>query len=172
LDLGRWVEQELSLRVNIPLIFHHPPAFRPLSLMFGEKSSGACACGIQGIIGVLPDGSYALCGIGGYIPELVFGHAARDRLADVWRDNAVLRDIREGCPDKLTGICSECLVRNYCLGFCLAQNYYRSRDLWAPYWFCQEAEAAGLFPASRKRPNLVKSDQNSKEQQEKLALRA
>jgi hypothetical protein len=26
--------------------------------------------------------------------------------------------------------------------------------LWAPYWFCDQAEAAGLFPASRKNPML------------------
>ena len=36
-----------------------------------------------------------------------------------------------------------------CLGVCLAQNYYQTRDLWRPYWFCQQAEAAGLFPESR-----------------------
>ncbi len=172
LDLGRWVERELSPRVNIPIIFHYPPAFRMLSQLFADNGKGAGTCGIQGIIGVLPDGSYALCGIGGYIPELVFGHAARDPLANVWHDHPVLCDIRAGLPDKLTGICSECLVRSRCLGFCLAQNYYRSRDLWAPYWFCQEADAAGLFPASRKRSNMVKSNQKPGEPQEKLALRA
>jgi radical SAM protein with 4Fe4S-binding SPASM domain len=133
---------------------------------------GSSACGIQGIIGVLPNGSYALCGIGSYIPELVFGHAAKDRLADVWADHPILRDIREGLPDKLTGICSDCLLRSLCRGFCLAQNYYRTQDLWAPYWFCQQAEAAGLFPDSRKRPHMAKNDHISGKPQEKLALHA
>jgi len=32
---------------------------------------------------------------------------------------------------------------------CIAQNYYSKGSLWAPYWFCEQAEAAGLFPASR-----------------------
>jgi hypothetical protein len=36
-----------------------------------------------------------------------------------------------------------------CLGSCVAQNYYRSHDLFAPFWFCELAEAEGLFPASR-----------------------
>ncbi len=157
LDLGRWVERELSPTVDMPLQFHQPPAFRPLSLMFA-KGRGPGTCGIRGIIGVLSDGSYALCGIGGYIPELVFGHAAKDSLRDVWCDHPVLREIRAGLPRRFTGICGDCLVSSRCLGFCLAQNYYRSHDLWAPYWFCQEAESAGLFPASRRRPAMVKND--------------
>ena len=32
LDLGRWVERELIPVVDIPLLFHYPPAFWPLSL--------------------------------------------------------------------------------------------------------------------------------------------
>jgi SynChlorMet cassette radical SAM/SPASM protein ScmF len=150
LELGRWVEQELSPQAEIPILFHHPPAFRPLSLMFAASGNGDGVCGIQGILGVLADGSYALCGIGGNVPELVFGHAARDRLADVWHDHPVLQEIREGLPQRLTGICGECLVRSRCLGFCLAQNYYHAHDLWAPYWFCEQAAAAGLFPAERR----------------------
>jgi SynChlorMet cassette radical SAM/SPASM protein ScmF len=151
LDLGRWVEQHLRPSVDIPLIFHYPPAFQPLSLLFAENSGGIRTCGIQNIIGVLADGSYALCGIGGNVPELVFGHSARDRLADVWHNHPVLQNIREGLPKRLTGICGDCLVRSLCLGFCLAQNFYVAHDLWAPYWFCEQAEAARLFPATRKR---------------------
>ncbi|MEJ2070021.1 MAG: SynChlorMet cassette radical SAM/SPASM protein ScmF, partial [Syntrophobacterales bacterium] len=153
IELGHWVEQELSKEVEISLIFHYPPAFRQLSLLF-EGNSNFCSCGIRNIIGVLADGSYALCGIGGNVPELVFGHAARDPLADVWNNHPVLREIREGLPKRLTGICGDCLLRSRCLGACLAQNYYVAGNLWAPYWFCDQAEAAGLFPASRKNPML------------------
>jgi hypothetical protein len=32
---------------------------------------------------------------------------------------------------------------------CVAQNYYRSGGLFASYWFCEPAEAAGLSPESR-----------------------
>jgi SynChlorMet cassette radical SAM/SPASM protein ScmF len=153
IELGHWVEQELSKEVEISLIFHYPPAFRQLSLLF-EGNGNFCSCGIRNIIGVLADGSYALCGIGGNVPELVFGHAARDPLADVWNNHPVLREIREGLPKRLTGICGDCLLRSRCLGACLAQNYYVAGNLWAPYWFCDQAEAAGLFPASRKNPML------------------
>jgi hypothetical protein len=35
------------------------------------------------------------------------------------------------------------------MGACIAQNYYRNGSLWASNWFCEQAEKAGLFPASR-----------------------
>ena len=59
-------------------------AFRPLSKIF---TGPAGRCGIFGIIGVLGDGKYALCGIGETVPELVFGHPETDKLVDVWNDN-------------------------------------------------------------------------------------
>jgi SynChlorMet cassette radical SAM/SPASM protein ScmF len=152
LTLGRWVETKLSQTTKLPIFFSHPLAFRPLSRMF-DAAEGDCAiCGIRGILGVLADGSYALCGIGTNVPGLVFGHALRDRLADVWHQHPVLQELREGLPDRLEGICRQCLLRNICLGFCLAQNYYQANSLWAPFWYCQAAESLGLFPASRKRP--------------------
>ena len=169
IELGRWVEEELIKEVDLFLIFHYPPAFRSLSLLC-EGNGNFCSCGIMNIIGVLADGSYALCGIGGNVPELVFGHAARDRLADVWNNHPVLRDIREGLPKRLTGVCGDCLVRSRCLGFCLAQNYYVDHNLWAPYWFCEQAEAAGLFPASRKSPILREESTCTSENPEKSLL--
>jgi SynChlorMet cassette radical SAM/SPASM protein ScmF len=151
LNLARWVEQELALTINLPLFFAYPPAFSPLKRVISQNRARV-SCGIRSIIGVLANGSYALCGIGSHIPELVFGHASRDSLADVWQTHPVLQEIREGLPQRLGGICRNCLIKAKCLGYCLAQNYYQSRNLWTPYWFCQQAEAAGLFPDSRKRP--------------------
>jgi len=151
-ETGKWVAQELAPAAKIRIIYHQPPAFRPLGAMYGEEGSGCGGCGIKGILGVLADGSYALCGIGASVPEMVFGHAGRDRLADVWRESAVLNEIREGLPRRLEGICGECLMQGACLGSCIAQNYYRSNSLWAPFWFCEEARKANLFPESRVRP--------------------
>jgi SynChlorMet cassette radical SAM/SPASM protein ScmF len=151
LEICHWLEHELAPTLNIPLFYSLPPAFSPLKRVVG-KNGARISCGIRGVIGVLANGSYALCGIGSTIPELVFGHATRDSLAEVWESNPVLQEIREGLPDRLGGICNDCLLKRICLGLCLAQNYYQSRNLWTPYWFCQQAEAAGLFPESRRRP--------------------
>jgi len=159
IGLGRRIENDLARTAKIRLFYSHPVAFRPLGRMFGEN--GDCGvCGIRGVLGVLADGSYALCGIGEHVPELVFGQAGRDGLAEVWGGNPVLRQIREGMPRRLEGVCGECLMKGVCFGSCIAQNYYRSRSLWAPFWFCEEAEKAGLFPGSRKAATDARQERN------------
>lgn len=151
--LGRWVDNDLSPRTALSLIFHQPPAFRGLSRMFGACGDGCHSCGILGILGVLADGSYALCGIGTSVPELIFGHAARDPLREVWLNHPALKEIRSGMPDKLGGVCGRCFLKGICLGSCLAQNYYRQGNIWAPFWYCEEALRQGLFPESRLSPD-------------------
>jgi len=148
-DLGNWVENILSASTKLRLHYSHPLAFRPMGKIFGNNGDGCGVCGILGILGVLADGSYALCGIGETVPELVFGHASIDRLEEVWDNTPVLRELRAGLPQRFGGICGECLMRNICLGSCVAQNYYRSKNIWAPFWFCEEAHKRGLFPRSR-----------------------
>lgn len=150
--LGRWVETVLCKTTELPLFYGHPAAFRPLGKILGEKGDGCAVCGILGIIGILADGSYALCGIGQTVPQLVFGHAARDRLEEVWRNSAVLREIRDGLPRRLAGICGRCIMIDHCLGSCMAQNYYSNGTFWAPYWYCDRAHEEDLFPETRIRP--------------------
>jgi len=146
--LGRRVEYELAANTPLKLFFDFPQAFRTMSRI---ASGEDCAvCGILGILGVIASGHYALCGIGEHVPELVFGLAGQDALAEVWNGHPVLRQLRQGLPARLEGICGRCLMKYRCLGSCVAQNYYRSGNLWAPFWFCEEADKAGLFPASRR----------------------
>ena len=149
LELGRWVENDLSKTTKMRLIFDYPMAFSPFGKIFGSRGDGCGTCGVLGILGVLGDGAYALCGIGETVPEMVFGHAATNRLEEVWKHSPVLTEIREGMPKAFKGICGQCLMRSRCRGSCIAQNYYSNKDLWAPFWFCNEAHAKGLFPASR-----------------------
>jgi len=156
-ELGRWVETTLSFSTKLRIFYSHPMAFRPLGAMFGDKGNGCGLCGITSILGVLADGSYALCGIGESVPELVFGHAAKDRLEDVWQQTPLLDELRGGFASKLEGICADCLLKNICLGSCVAQNYYRSMSLWAPHWYCEEARKAGIFPEERLKPQSVTS---------------
>jgi SynChlorMet cassette radical SAM/SPASM protein ScmF len=151
IELGDWTENTLSPSTPLTVIYSQPPAFRSLGNMFGSKSDGRWICGILSILGVLSNGSYALCGIGETVPELIFGDASKDRLKDVWEKSPVLTELREGMPGHLKGICQECLVKQHCLGNCIAQNYYRSKDIWGAYWFCEDAERSGLFPKTRKK---------------------
>ena len=153
ISLGQWVDEDLSSTTTLPLYFHQPPSFRSLGKMFHAATGNGChSCGILGILGVLADGSYALCGIGVTVPEMIFGHASRNQLKEIWSDSPVLNQIRSGLPKELLGICAECVMKQVCMGSCIAQNYYRNRDLWAPYWYCEEAHRRGLFPKTRLRP--------------------
>jgi SynChlorMet cassette radical SAM/SPASM protein ScmF len=153
-DLGQWVENTLSVSTRLRLYYDHPLAFRSLGKMFGDDGHGCDVCGIQGILGVLADGSYALCGIGEMVSDLVFGTPATDRLEDVWNNTPILMELREGLPERFEGICSDCLMKGICLGSCMAQNYYSSRNIWAPFWYCEEAYRLGLFPETRVRPKV------------------
>jgi len=137
----------LAPTVPIKLFFDYPLAFRPLSRLADGAAAGRC--GILTILGVLAAGEYALCGIGTHVPELTFGMAGQDALEGLWRDAAVLRELRAGMPGRLTGVCAECIMRAQCFGACVAQSYYRTQSLWSPFWFCEQADAIGQFPLSR-----------------------
>ncbi|MBA4379458.1 MAG: SynChlorMet cassette radical SAM/SPASM protein ScmF [Anaerolinea sp.] len=147
IELGWHVEQELAPKTRLKIFFHYPQAFRALHRI--ASGDGCGICGIFGIMGILASGHYALCGIGEQVPDLVFGEVGKDLLEEVWQENAILKALREGLPKRLEGVCSRCLMKQLCLGSCIAQNYYSTGSLWAPYWFCAQAEEAGLFPASR-----------------------
>lgn len=155
IETGKWVENTLSKSTNIDLIYSQPVAFQPLSRIYGDSSCGLC--GIKRIMGVLGTGKYALCGIGETVKEMVFGDAKTDSLEEIWNNNNILNDIRSGLPNKLEGICADCLNKKLCLGSCIASNYYQSQNLFSPFWFCDEAYRNGLFPHTRKKP-LLKAD--------------
>jgi len=148
-NLGQWVENTLSVSTSLHIFYTHPLAFRPLGRMFGNRS-GYGTCDITGILGVLANGSYALCGIGETVPELVFGNATTDHLDDVWNNTPVLLELREGLPYRLEGICGDCLMKGICYGGCIAHTYYKFKELWRPFWYCEEAQRRGVFPSTRK----------------------
>jgi SynChlorMet cassette radical SAM/SPASM protein ScmF len=147
--LGKWVENTLSASTSLRLYYSQPMAFLPLGKIFSDNGGGSSICRILQILGVLSTGSYALCGIGETVPELIFGHSATDQLEDVWNNNPVYLELREGIPNRFEGICSQCLMKGSCLGSCVAQNYYRTHNFWAGNWFCEEAHEQGLFPETR-----------------------
>jgi len=151
-NLGKWVENNLSNSTNLKLLYSHPMAFRPLGKLFSGNGDSCGTCGIFGVLGVLANGSYALCGIGETVPDLVFGHAATDSLEDIWTKTPILLELREGLPNRLEGICGDCLMKGICLGSCVAQNYYSNKNIWAPFWFCEGAYKRGLLPETRVLP--------------------
>jgi SynChlorMet cassette radical SAM/SPASM protein ScmF len=149
LVMDDWISNTLAPQTPVKLFFSLPPAFRSLSQMYGNNSDGCSRCGILNILGVLADGSYALCGIGAHTPDLVFGTALMDELETVWLHHPILKEIRNGIPHRFKGICGNCHMKRACAGSCIAQTYYRTGSLWEPFWICKEAYKKGLFPSSR-----------------------
>lgn len=132
---------------GFPIYLDVPMAFRSIGgIISGNDRS---SCGIKTIVGLLADGSYALCGIGEHVPGMVFGKVGTEKLRDIWERHPVLVQIREGVPNGLKGICSRCMMKSICLGSCVAQNYYRTRDALAAFWFCERAAEEGRFPGNR-----------------------
>jgi SynChlorMet cassette radical SAM/SPASM protein ScmF len=146
LCLQRRVETDIAPNSNIDIFFSVPLAFKSFSSILKGKS---CVCNILNILGVLASGHYALCGIGTSVQDLVFGRVGENRLDRVWKESIVLKSIRSGLPNRLNGICERCMVKEICMGSCIAQNYYDSGNLWAPNWFCDTAARAGIFPGTR-----------------------
>jgi SynChlorMet cassette radical SAM/SPASM protein ScmF len=147
IEIGKMIDNEIRPKSNLQLYYSDPPAFKSLSEIFDKNDCGSC--GIFGIIGVLGSGKYALCGIGETTPEMIFGDVKKDKLADVWNNNAMLNQIRGGLPEKLEGVCGDCIMKTMCMGECIANTYFIHKNLFAPYWFCEQAYKEGLFPESR-----------------------
>ncbi|MCP4639674.1 MAG: SynChlorMet cassette radical SAM/SPASM protein ScmF [bacterium] len=159
IEFGHYVEEELAESCGMRLFYSYPSVFRSMRLVQRERNGKGC--NIKHIIGVLGDGSYALCGIGQVRSGLVFGNAAREPLKDVWENTPLLNDLREGLPERLEGICSDCVMKRHCLGYCIAQNWFSTGNLWAPFWFCKAAFDEGEFPSSRHVPSLTNVSQEA-----------
>jgi SynChlorMet cassette radical SAM/SPASM protein ScmF len=147
IKLGKWIETDLQKRTKLVLHYSWPMAFYGINRLLRKGSSGTC--GIHGILGILPMGQLAMCGIGIEIPELSYGRLGVDRVIDVWKNNSMLDSLRREVPANLEGVCATCIFKKQCLGSCIAENYHQSHRLTSAFWFCQQANELGLFPLTR-----------------------
>jgi SynChlorMet cassette radical SAM/SPASM protein ScmF len=140
------IERNIRPKSKINVYFDIPIAFKPIrNLLSGDTGR----CTILNILSIISDGSISLCGIGVTIPELIFGHIAKDNLKHIWETSPKIRSLREEIPAKLKGICSDCMHRDLCLGTCVANNYHRTKSFSTPYFFCEDADLNDLFPRTR-----------------------
>lgn len=146
--VGQWVEKDLQKRVSIPLFYSWPMAFHGISRLLDNQTG---LCNIEHILGVLATGHLAMCGIGIQEKELVYGQLGKDDVEEVWINNPALLQMRSIIVSSLIeGVCKNCIHQKLCKGNCLAQNYFSSKQLTAPFWFCQMADENNLFPLTRK----------------------
>lgn len=146
-QLGQWVQKDLKNRVSIPLYYSWAMAFCGIRHLQDGRDG---TCNIHRILGVLSTGHLAMCGIGTQEKGLIYGCLGVDDVREIWTSHPLLLRMRESLPDQLEGVCGQCILRKRCLGGCVAQNYYASGRLTAPFWFCRLADEVGLFPSSRR----------------------
>ena len=146
IDLYRMVEADLSPDKDLNIIFDLPVALRSIEDI---KRRGINECRIMNILGILANGDVSICGIGQAFDQLRMGNIHQDSIKDIWLNNAILNDLRDSLPGELKGICGQCIFKFQCLGSCRANAYALDRDLYAPYFLCQESYRSGLFPSSR-----------------------
>jgi SynChlorMet cassette radical SAM/SPASM protein ScmF len=147
LDLLHLVENSIVPNTQMRVVYDIPIAFYPIK-RFLKRNVGKC--NVLNILGMLSSGELSLCGIGTTVPELIYGHVKNNDLRKVWCENAGLLDLRKKIPEKLTGICYNCIHKDFCLGACIANTYFKTGKLNAPYFFSEEADRLGLFPDSRR----------------------
>lgn len=106
-------------------------------------------CPVRNLMGVLPDGSFSLCGVAFSRKEMTWGRYPEISINEAWNNSPVFREIRESIPGGLTGICARCIHRETCIGRCVVNNMETGGSLTSPDILCQRAWENGLFPRSR-----------------------
>lgn len=140
------VQREIQKTEDLEIIFDIPLALRSIEEI---KHKDINECEIRTILGILANGDYSICGIGETVPELRMGNITKNSIRDVWQSNSTLCDLRKSLPNKLSGICHDCIFRYQCLGCCRANAYAVSGDLYAPFFLCQRLHETNRFPSSR-----------------------
>ena len=136
----KWTRPEgLQICLDLPLAFLH----------IDEILQACERCWILNILGILANGDYSICGIGQTADELRMGNILHNSIGDVWQNDPTLVELRQSLPGKLKGICSRCIFKFQCLGACRANAFAVSKDLYAPYFLCQQLYESGGFPDSR-----------------------
>lgn len=146
------IREKIQPSLKISILFDIPPVYN----FFPKENRHPGRCGILNILGVLANGQLSICGIGTSMPDLLFGTVHEKPLAEIWSHEPVLNTIRDGLPHKLKGICGACMFKGYCLGKCRAEAYYSNQDIFAPFYFCSQADQLGLFPEKFKYRKIAK----------------
>jgi hypothetical protein len=132
----------------VRVFYDYPLAFRPLSRLANKGEWGVC--GIQGILGVTPGGMYALCGIGEQIPELTFGVVGKDALSEVWKNASNIGRHPRRAARPPAGHLRHLPDETRLPGELPGAELLSHRQPVGAFLFCEQADQAGLFPASRK----------------------
>lgn len=143
LEFFSWFNKETPAWVLPPA----PAAFMPPDILI---HSGYCP--VRNLMGVLPDGTFSLCGIAFSKKEMRWGKYPETSVEEAWKHSPIYGRIREAVPDNLEGICKFCLHKKTCIGKCIVNNIATGGSYTSPNDLCQLAYENGLFPPTRLMP--------------------
>lgn len=122
-----------KLTVILPYIFHDNNSALHLS-----------CCEAKEIIGLMPDGSVSLCGIGVINDQTIWGNVHdEDILSIVENSNELIEKFKNY---DYTGVCQKCMFRKCCANVCPAYALEAYGSFTASYPVCQILYDNGLFP--------------------------
>lgn len=127
----------IKVLTNLPFSFYQPNEINDMKYR---------VCGTKNALGILPDGTVSLCGVGQLNEELNMGNINVNSIKQIWNDNEIIKYIRDCLPQKLEGVCGKCVLRTICCGYCVAQNYMDNGKLNSPYGLCKLLYENNLFP--------------------------
>lgn len=102
----------------------------------GVKSHG-CGIGTNRAVYVKTDGSLYPCADTA-VPAFRLGNLRTEKLADIWENSHLLRELRSLDVDTMNQQCASCDVRYLCGGNCRGENYQTTRELRNPHFKCAE----------------------------------
>jgi SynChlorMet cassette radical SAM/SPASM protein ScmF len=148
-ELADYYQQVNVCRSNnqLDVIFDLPSSFKTIDDLTIKKIN---ECNILGILGILANGDYSICGIGQTIKELRMGNVYKNRIETVWETDPILLNLRKSLPNKLKGICGDCIFKFQCMGGCRANAYFLTGNFFSPYFLCEELYMKKRFPPSRR----------------------
>lgn len=102
----------------------------------------------KAMLGIGYSGNVSLCHVGSDNPMFVFDNIKNNNIIDIWHNNQKLQLYKKFNPNRLKGICGNCLARSLCRGGCRlhAMTKYNG-DFYAPDPECQNVYEIGEFPS-------------------------
>lgn len=124
---------------EIPVSIFLPVGLSSIKNILTSPLQGfSCAnCPTLNLISILPNGDLGLCAEANRNNLLKFDNLFDNSLIDVWHNNNILEKIRDEIPDKLSGVCGKCMVKNICKGSCRAISVSDGGNINSPHPICQ-----------------------------------
>lgn len=144
IKLHEKIEELRDKYSNIHIGYPLPPAFMSVK----EYVKFASECDFCSKCAILSTGDVGLCGADVTSPTSIYGNIYDKEFMEIMGD-AAIGNKHKLMIENIGGVCSLCIHKSHCKGYCRANAIFVSNNAFAPYFLCQEMYENGLFPKSR-----------------------